>query len=133
VTKEELKIAKRKYNWHKQYTKSRIDKLGNEIKFKLTFEEWITIWLDSGQWENRGVKSTQYCMCRYNDIGHYEVGNVFIQQTRDNILQGNTNGKRMKSPAGIFHSLVECAKFYNRDPATIAARLKSKPTEYYYL
>lgn len=33
-------------------------------------------------------------MSRYEDLGHYEVGNVFIQLHSDNIAQGNVGRKQ---------------------------------------
>ena len=57
---------------------------GNPIQFKLTFEEWLKIWIDSGKFHLRGKKIGQYCMSRIGDKGHYEVGNVFIQLNSQN-------------------------------------------------
>lgn len=55
------------------------DALGNPVEMRLTFDEWCKVWQDSGHWDERGCRRGQYCMSRYNDLGHYEVGNVFIQ------------------------------------------------------
>lgn len=62
----------------------RYDRNGDKIEFKLTFEEWLRIWIDSGHLHERGRKKGQYVMSRKNDIGHYEVGNVFIQLCSEN-------------------------------------------------
>lgn len=51
---------------------------------KLTFEEWLQIWVDSGHLHERGRKRGQYVMSRVNDLGSYEVGNVFIQTGKQN-------------------------------------------------
>jgi hypothetical protein len=52
------------------------------VEFLLTFEEWWDIWED--HYDQRGRKSHELCMCRYNDEGAYEVGNVYIDTNRHN-------------------------------------------------
>jgi hypothetical protein len=54
------------------------------IEWHLTFDEWWKIWQDSGKWEERGKKATQYCMCRHMDQGPYAVDNVYIDTTSNN-------------------------------------------------
>lgn len=75
---------KERFHQHKMNTRDRTDALGNKIEFKLSFEEWWTIWEESGHWQERGRCVGQYCMSRFNDIGHYEIGNVFIQLKCEN-------------------------------------------------
>lgn len=55
------------------------------IEWKLTYEQWLNIWTQSGHLAERGRKKGQYCMSRYGDTGAYEVGNVFIQTHGANI------------------------------------------------
>jgi len=59
------------------------------IKFLLTFAQWLDIWEKSGHLEERGRRSGQYCMSRYGDIGDYAIGNVFIQLHSSNSSDGN--------------------------------------------
>jgi hypothetical protein len=54
------------------------------ILFKLTFNEWLDIWIASGHLKDRGRRKHQYCMSRKNDYGNYEVGNVEIVQNTEN-------------------------------------------------
>ena len=68
-----------KYLWQRGSAKRR------GISFNLTFDEWYAIWQQSGKYDQRGKCKGQYVMSRYNDIGAYEVGNVFIQLHSDNI------------------------------------------------
>ena len=49
-----------------------------DIPFLLTFEEWYQIWQKSGHLENRGRGKGKYVMCRNNDIGPYDINNVYI-------------------------------------------------------
>lgn len=67
-----------KYACHKSKAKQR------GIMFNLTYEEWWDIWQQSGKWELRGPNKGQYVMSRYNDVGPYEIGNVFIQPSEEN-------------------------------------------------
>ena len=65
------------------------------ISFLLSYEQWLAIWTDSGKLDQRGRGAKKFCMCRNNDIGPYEVGNVFIGTGRENVRDGNL-GKKMK-------------------------------------
>ena len=58
------------------------------IKFLLTFEEWLTIWNNSGHLHERGQHRGQYCMARYGDRGPYAIGNVKIILTAANTREG---------------------------------------------
>lgn len=57
------------------------------IPFLLTFEQWLQIWKDSGHLDQRGRKRDEYCMARYGDIGAYEVGNVHIILSSQNMSE----------------------------------------------
>lgn len=76
----------------------RLDALGNPIEMHLTYEEWAQIWKDSGHWGEWGNRKGQYCMSRYNDIGHYEIGNVFIQLHSENTAEANRRRVGVKNP-----------------------------------
>ncbi len=67
-----------KYACHKSKAKQR------GIAFNLTYEQWWDIWQQSGKWEQRGARKGCYVMSRYNDVGAYEIGNVFIQPHEEN-------------------------------------------------
>ena len=73
-----MKDIKIKFNSHKQDAKRR------GIDFQLTFEEWYSIWIASGHWEERGCTRGKYVMSRYGDVGPYSVDNVFIQTAYKN-------------------------------------------------
>ena len=84
-------------------TRNRVDINGDKIEFRLTFEQWCDIWQQSGKWDQRGSNKDGYVMSRYNDIGHYEVGNVYITK---HILNASESSKRGNSgnfkPGHIF-------------------------------
>lgn len=63
-------LARHQYAQHKANAKKR------GIEFKLTFEQWRDIWGD--KLVQRGRRVGQLVMCRINDEGAYEVGNVFL-------------------------------------------------------
>ena len=146
----------KKYKQHKGSVCNRFDRTGQEIKFLLSFEEWSKIWLESEKWENRGRGRGKYCMSRINDLGHYEVGNVYIQLIEDNTrernrLQGNMHssetiekirdarkkqaipkGKDNKkskpiiTPDGKFDSIRIAGEYYKCTPEAIGWRIKNK-------
>ena len=69
------------------------------IEFKLTFEQWRDIWGD--KLDERGPRSWQFGMCRINDEGAYEVGNVYLGTPARNgasrrMANENKSGKESK-------------------------------------
>ena len=64
------------------------------IAFLLTFEEWMTIWNDSGNWHLRGNLKGHYVMARHGDTGPYAVGNVRICTVSENMSEAN-KGKKL--------------------------------------
>ena len=91
LTDSEIKIAKQKYDWAKGAAIKR------NIEMKLSFEEWIKIWLDSGHWYERGCHKGQYVMSRFKDQGNYEIGNVEIKLHRENIQEYMTSERHLDS------------------------------------
>lgn len=63
-----------KYHLHKT------NAAGRGIEFKLTFEEWWSVWEPHWQENIHGIK----CMCRTGDKGAYELGNVRIDTWGNN-------------------------------------------------
>jgi len=59
------------------FAHQRQNAIRRSIGWTLTFWQWWTIWQESGHWEQRG-RGRGYMMCRYDDAGSYEVGNVYI-------------------------------------------------------
>jgi hypothetical protein len=71
----------------KKYTDQKSKAKHRTIEFNLTFEEWWSIWQQSGKWEQRGIRKDQYVMSRIADKGGYEIGNVEIKTTGGNIRE----------------------------------------------
>jgi hypothetical protein len=80
------KILLEKYRMKKASTKGRRDANGDLIEMRLTAEEWCQLWEESGF-----IPSRDYVISRRNDIGHYEIGNVYIQHNLHNVTQALTN------------------------------------------
>lgn len=64
---------------------ARTDRNGTPTLMKMTFEEWLKVWQDSGKWHLRGQGRGKYCMGRHDDLGYYEVGNVSIISQTENV------------------------------------------------
>ena len=58
--------------------KTQPDRNGHTVTVKMTFEEWLAIWVSSGKLHLRGRGAGKFCMGRKDDLGDYEVGNVTI-------------------------------------------------------
>jgi hypothetical protein len=66
------------------------------VDWQMSFEEWMTVWLESGHWLQRGKGRGRYNMSRINDTGPYAVDNVFIQLHEENARDGHKG--KPKSP-----------------------------------
>lgn len=84
LTVEHITKLKNDYLHQCYACENKLDKNKNKVDMKLTFEQWLKIWVDSGKIYQRGKRIGQYCMCRNDDIGHYEIGNVYIDLASKN-------------------------------------------------
>ena len=67
-----LSAAREKFKMHRGHAK------GRGIPFRMTFEERMHLWQQSGRWHRRGNRRGFFVMARNGDRGGYEVGNVRI-------------------------------------------------------
>lgn len=94
----DLVDALRKYKDHTARCQRKTDRFGRPVEMRLSFEEWIGIWVESGHWADRHPHG--YVMARHKDEGHYELGNVSIKTASDNTREAarfprpETNEKR---------------------------------------
>ncbi len=108
------------------------------IDFNLTFEEWDSWWLSHGVDRNipRKFNKSTLSMCRYGDIGPYALNNIYCatmqQNSKDKKYVQSPHAKQVSTPDGIFKSVSEVARFYNKDRATILHRIQNWP-DYYFL
>jgi len=84
LTDEQVKFFMKKYNAKISSTKKRIDKNANPIEFRLSFEEYVSLYLDKGV-----LPSRQYVLARHEDIGHYEIGNVSVIHHVENLCDAH--------------------------------------------
>ncbi len=63
------------------------------IVFKMSFEEWLGVWKDSGKFHLRGRGKGLYCMARLGDKGPYAVGNVKICTLEENRAEQDQKGR----------------------------------------
>tara|TARA_R110002126_G_C10455223_1_gene499884 strand:+ start:114 stop:875 length:762 start_codon:yes stop_codon:yes gene_type:complete len=149
----EEQTDKKKYNsndlFYKHFTKtnrvnynaqkSMAKKRGISWEFN-SFEEWITWWLQTGKFDQRGVTNECYQMCRIGDAGPYSPSNVYCdtgKQNKDlywhnNAKQHDTKRKKpIKTPFGLFDSRTGAASAHNITLPGLAGRIKRHPTEYY--
>lgn len=69
---------------------------GNTVEMRLTFEEWYRLWDESGKWNDKWGRGGRYVMCRKDDVGHYELGNVYIGTVEENSSLAGKHGKGWK-------------------------------------
>jgi hypothetical protein len=81
--------AKRKWYDQRQSARRR------GIEWDLPFNDWMKIWIDSGHWHQRGIKSRDaYVMSRLGDQGPYRADNVVIKTNYENVMEGNVGRKK---------------------------------------
>lgn len=80
LQEKEANLFKKKYLSKVASTKGRTDKLGNPIEFLLTLEEYTQLYKDIGV-----LPSRSYVLSRKDDLGNYEIGNVFVQHLLNNL------------------------------------------------
>tara|TARA_R110000744_G_C19210381_1_gene545978 strand:+ start:151 stop:447 length:297 start_codon:yes stop_codon:yes gene_type:complete len=85
--KERNNTSLGKYNSHKNKAKTR------GVGFKLTFDEWLSVW--GNNLHKMGNLSGSLQMCRTSDTGAYEIGNVRLDTTANN--QREAHNLRRKS------------------------------------
>ena len=66
------------FNSQKQSAKKR------GIEFDLTFDQWISWWMSTGHFEDRGKTVGKYQMCRFNDSGAYDLNNIYCDTVSAN-------------------------------------------------
>jgi len=99
-----------------------------KIQFLLSFDEWLSIWVQSGKLEKRGAAPNQYCMARFNDSGHYQVGNVKI------ITMAENNKEQVSTKHTMEWRAIVSARMSSDNPAKrpevrakISAEARSRP------
>lgn len=71
-------------NYRKQFNDQKSNAKIRNVEWKLSYEEWLSIWQSSGNLEHRGKGKGKYVMSRVGDQGPYSVDNVFIQLWENN-------------------------------------------------
>jgi hypothetical protein len=100
MNKEELRIAKVRFSQQRCMADKR------NIEWKLTFEQWIDWWVATGHYHERGRGKGKYVMCRYGDKGPYELGNIYCDTHKGNLVLAHT---------GNTYSLGKTKSYPNRD------------------
>ena len=77
-------ILRNKYNAKIASTRGRVDKNGVPIEMHLSYDEWATLWHDAGKMPGR-----TYVLSRKNDLGHYEIGNVYVNHQLHNAMESH--------------------------------------------
>lgn len=84
----------RKYKVHRTNAKQR------GVEFKLTFDEWMSWWIATGHYHERGREVGKYVMARKGDQGAYELGNIECVQAQVNSTaahEGKTRTAKVKA------------------------------------
>lgn len=67
-------------------TKGRVDKNGDPIEFRLTLDQWCQLWNEAGV-----LPAQPFVLSRKSDLGHYEIGNVYVSHNLLNVTETLTD------------------------------------------
>jgi hypothetical protein len=135
--------ALQRYRVHKAKAKTR------GIGFLLTFDEWYDWWLSNGIDKNTQPPQSRtdpnvLCMCRINDTGPYQLGNIYCATRGQNSKDARAinpftkrganrhSARSLHTPNGDFKFIGDAAKSHGCTDVTIRNRMISKPLEYYF-
>jgi hypothetical protein len=67
-------LSRQRLSWHRQRCQARYR---NE-PWHIDFDAWWQLW--QPYWDQRGMKTTEYCMIRQDDTQPWQLSNVLIVQ-----------------------------------------------------
>mgnify|MGYP000862309279 FL=1 len=67
-----------------KFRQQRVNARMRGIEFRFSLKQWLDVWGD--QWNRRGIGGDALVMCRRNDVGAYEPGNVYIATCGQNAI-----------------------------------------------
>lgn len=80
------------------YHSQRRNAINRGIEWNMKLWDWWQVWYLSERWEDRGREKGQYVMCRFGDVGAYELGNVYIATSDHNVSFQPNNPYRKGHP-----------------------------------
>jgi lambda repressor-like predicted transcriptional regulator len=95
--RELVRLQKPTKAWIRQRNRAK----NRGIEWNLKLWDWWQIWQKSGKWSQRGRTKGDYVMCRFGDIGAYEIGNVYIATTSHNCSVQPNHPRRRKNYASV--------------------------------
>ena len=117
-----MRNPKLAYNSQKQLAKYR------NVDWNITFDEWINWW--GSDFVNRGKNVGDLQMCRYNDSGAYELGNIYKATISHN---SRKYAKQVKINGVAYESRGEASRATGINPHTISYRVKQGWKGYEYV
>ncbi len=81
------------------YMKQKAKAKFRSIPWEFTFDEWLSVWLNSGRLNERGRCAGKYVMARHGDVGPYSPSNVEII-----LCEKNASDSRLNHPKTLFES-----------------------------
>lgn len=138
-----MNVKPRKPLSYYRYGKHKRDAASRGIDFKLSLEEWYDWWLQQGIDKNISTKLNKntLCMCRFNDTGAYELGNIYCatlsQNQKDarkfNSNFGKTRSRAFHTPLGDFSSKKDAYKNLNITIRHLEKLMRNQPKDYYFI
>lgn len=138
-----MNVKPRKPLSYYRYGKHKRDAQARGIEFKLSLDDWRQWWLQHGVDKDIPSKldKNTLCMCRFNDIGAYELGNIYCatlsQNQKDarkfNPNFGKTRSKPFRTPNGDFSSKKDAYLALNITVRKLESLMRQFPSQYHYI
>jgi hypothetical protein len=138
-----MNVKPRKPLSYYRYGKHKRDAASRGIDFKLSLEQWYDWWFQHGIDKNipRKLNKNTLCMCRHNDQGAYELGNIYCatlsQNQKDarkfNTNFGKTRSKPFRTPLKDFSSKKDAYIGLNISIRHLEKLMKEFPNDFYFI
>ena len=122
-------------DWRKKWKGLKQTSVTRGSEFKLSFEEYVTIAVESGltHYSQIGRRFGEHGMARYGDEGAYEYGNCRFITTTDNIAERSVNGgtqRQVEKMSQRFRAVSPTGEVYVGDNLTKFTREMGLSSDY---
>ena len=118
-----VKLYDPNHIYYKHYTKKNLANYHGQksmatkrnVEWGFTFDTWIKWWVDTGHFENRGVRNDNHQMCRVGDRGPYHPDNVYCDLASNNKRTFIENNPEWVEKKRIHGKTINPYRWLNRE------------------
>jgi len=145
-TKQAVALLSQDKSIRRRFIEQKSNAKRRKIEWRMTLNEWVAIWWESGHLFNRGKRGDEYQLCRFGDTGPYSADNCYVDTASNNVsaahkgkpksekhaeflrrmLNRVSPRKRVYVNTNYYPSITDAAKAHGIPYSTMAARINSK-------